>query len=755
MLVAVCLIITSFGMISFAADEIKIIINDKPVTFDQMPVIVDGRTLVPLRGISETLGAEVLYTAATKRVTVTRDGVVVKLKIGSAEAYIDREEKTLDVPATVISDRTMVPVRFISEAYGSKVEWDGNTKTVIIKDNGTSKGVLAPLKSEFHRPVPTTFEKSNKIDDILHFGGDLSAEKPLPDASLGTVILDGETLFGGGFTVRGPEHGSVETYKDENGVLVLKVTSKAALQKTADFIIKPKVEVDGEVKEEDSMLMMFDIRCVETNVDTGEGLIQIQLEETTSGNYKKAVFDKVNCPPQWKTICLPCGGVADAKNFGIRPGFNQQVIEIKNFKLINYKTNVKQKDLPKTSYELEFLNLDAQWRQDAFKRIEEIRKGDFTVVVKDKDGNIIPNAQVELDMFEHEFEVGTSIRNDYFNNKTAYEKLSENFNAGVSEGDMKWGPYYERKNSPANAVKFVEKGTEAGLRYFRGHTLIWEVDGETASGNRMVPQSVQDIVKAGDKETVMKEIDKWFELVLPEFKGKFMDWDVVNEIIRNKLIANLIGEETLYPYYFTKARDLDPSVDLYYNEARAYTMQEDYFRLLDMFEKLGIDYDALGIQTHRDSLEALYDMNDVVAFYDKIRTTYNKTLKVTEYSCNVSDENIQGNYTRDSLIAAFAEPNMEGFLYWGYWDGSNFAGKKSPFYDSEFNLRPAGQAFQDLLYNKWWTRDAKANTDAEGKAVIRGFYGDYDVTVTAKGKTVTKMVAFHKNYDNILEITVE
>ena len=253
----------------------------------------------------------------------------------------------------------------------------------------------------------------------------------------------------------------------------------------------------------------------------------------------------------------------------------------------------------------------------------------------------------------------------------------------------------------------------------------------------------------------MAEIDRWFEDILPKFRGRLIDWDVVNEIIKNKLIANLIGEDTLYTYYFSKARELDPTVDLYYNEARAYTTQDEYFRLLDLFEAKNVDYDALGIQTHRDSLEALYDMNEVVAFYDKIRTQYNKTLKITEYSCNVSDENIQGNYTRDSLIAAFAEPNMEGFLYWGFWDGSNFASKKSPFYDEEFNLRPAGQAFQDLVYNKWWTRDAKANTDVEGKAVIRGFYGDYDVTVTANGKTVTKMVAFHKNYDNILEITVE
>ncbi len=751
MLVAICLVITSFGMVSFAADEIKIVINDKPVTFDQMPVIVDGRTLVPLRGISETLGAEVLYTAATKRVTVTRDGVVVKLKIGSNEAYVDRDMKTLDVPATVISDRTMVPVRFISEAYGSDVKWDGDTKTVIITDNGTSKGVLAPLKSEFHRPVPTSFEKSNKIDDIIHYASEEQAKKPLPDEKLGTIVLDGDKLFAD-LDVKGADKGTTEVYTDEEGVKVFKFTSNASLDNKADYIIKSKVLPDGEVAKEDAMLMMFDVRCTESSIDTGAGLIQLQLEETTSGKWNKAVFDKVDCPVTWQRIYLPCGGVKDATSFGIRPGFAKQTIEIKNFKLINYKTNVKIEDLPKTVYEMPFLQPDAAWRQEAFKRIEKERKGNFTVVVKDEAGNIIPDAEVELDMFEHEFQFGTSIRADYYKNETAKQKLSENFNAAVSEGSMKWAPYQSEKQK-ANADEYITKCTEAGLKYFRGHTLFWEVDGKTGAGNLMVPQDVQDMVKAGEKDKIMEEIDIWIDEILPKFKGKLVDWDVVNEIIGNKLIVNLMGRE-MYNYYFMRARELDPTADLYYNECRAQPHQAEFFELLDWYKANGVDYDAVGIQTHRDNYNSFYDFNDVIKLYEKIRTEYNKTIKITEYSCAVTNRELQANYTRDSLIAAFAQPNVEGFLFWGYWDGSNFAAT-SPFYDTEFNLKPAGKVYQDLVYNKWWTKDAKANTNAEGKAVINGFYGDYDVTVNAKGKTVTKMVSFHKGYDNILEITVE
>ncbi len=84
-----------------------------------------------------------------------------------------------------------------------------------------------------------------------------------------------------------------------------------------------------------------------------------------------------------------------------------------------------------------------------------------------------------------------------------------------------------------------------------------------------------------------------------------------------------------------------------------------------------------------------------------------------------------------------------------------FAGKSSPVYDSNRNLKTTGKIFADLVYNKWWTKDAKATTNAEGKATVKGFNGDYDVTVSANGQTKTAMVAFHKGYDNIFEITLD
>ena len=131
-----------------------------------------------------------------------------------------------------------------------------------------------------------------------------------------------------------------------------------------------------------------------------------------------------------------------------------------------------------------------------------------------------------------------------------------------------------------------------------------------------------------------------------------------------------------------------------------------------------------------------------------------KKLKVTEFTNAITDMAYQGNFTRDIMIASFAEDDMTGFILWNFWDSSVDDSFRT-IYDNNWNLKPAGEQFIDLVYNKWWTKDAKAVTDAQGKATVRGFYGDYDITVNANGKTKTVMAAYHKGYDNVLEITIE
>ena len=116
------------------SDEIKIYVNGKKVESDVAPVIIEDRTLVPVRAIFEAIGAEVSWDAETKTVSSVKDEAVVTMQIGSKNIFIDDVMKEIDVPAQIINDRTLVPVRAVSESYGLTVEWDAETKTVTITE---------------------------------------------------------------------------------------------------------------------------------------------------------------------------------------------------------------------------------------------------------------------------------------------------------------------------------------------------------------------------------------------------------------------------------------------------------------------------------------------------------------------------------------------------------------------------------------------------------------------------------------------
>ena len=80
------------------------------------------------------MGAEVIWDDATKTVKATRDDVTISLTIGSDQLYVNGEAVTIDVPAQIINDRTMIPVRAIAESFGCEVNWNQKAKRVAITE---------------------------------------------------------------------------------------------------------------------------------------------------------------------------------------------------------------------------------------------------------------------------------------------------------------------------------------------------------------------------------------------------------------------------------------------------------------------------------------------------------------------------------------------------------------------------------------------------------------------------------------------
>lgn len=112
--------------------DIPVFVQGMKPDFDVPPIIENGRTLVPFRAISEALGAEVSWDPATRTVTVAKDDIVVKLTVDSIEATVNGKTVQLDVPAVVRSNRTLVPLRFLSEALGAYPEWDPEYNMIVI-----------------------------------------------------------------------------------------------------------------------------------------------------------------------------------------------------------------------------------------------------------------------------------------------------------------------------------------------------------------------------------------------------------------------------------------------------------------------------------------------------------------------------------------------------------------------------------------------------------------------------------------------
>ena len=122
-----------------AEETVKVVVNGSMVFFDQPPVIIDGRTLVPVRAVAEKLGAFVSWNGETQTVSVSLDQIGVALAVGNKNmavtnlgtnqlAYVAE----LDVPPQNINGRTLLPIRPVVEAFGCSVAWDGATSTVLI-----------------------------------------------------------------------------------------------------------------------------------------------------------------------------------------------------------------------------------------------------------------------------------------------------------------------------------------------------------------------------------------------------------------------------------------------------------------------------------------------------------------------------------------------------------------------------------------------------------------------------------------------
>ncbi|OAB30511.1 copper amine oxidase N-terminal domain-containing protein [Paenibacillus macquariensis] len=192
-----CLImlLTTAG-IAVAASEITVKVNQKTVVFpDAKPYVEGSRVMIPVRFVSEALGAKVDYK--NKTVLIEKDGKNISMKVDSMTVLVSGKKIMLDVPVRMKKERVFVPLRFVSEALNSNVDWNAKEQIVTIT---TKKGPQLPTETPFQWGTETNLGKSLFINNMTVQNGKLRFSLPInskavlykPGNGNGEVLKSGE-----------------------------------------------------------------------------------------------------------------------------------------------------------------------------------------------------------------------------------------------------------------------------------------------------------------------------------------------------------------------------------------------------------------------------------------------------------------------------------------------------------------------------------------------------------------------------------
>ena len=138
-----------------AASEISVTVDGKTVNFPDAKPFIDanGRTLIPVRFVTESLGATVEWNEELRRVNIKKDNIEIILMINDRRFVVNGRIKTMDTEAIIKEGRTFVPIRYVAEELGATVGWDPNTRTVIITTKDAANADI-PNAADFYKINP-------------------------------------------------------------------------------------------------------------------------------------------------------------------------------------------------------------------------------------------------------------------------------------------------------------------------------------------------------------------------------------------------------------------------------------------------------------------------------------------------------------------------------------------------------------------------------------------------------------------------
>lgn len=523
----------------------------------------------------------------------------------------------------------------------------------------------------------------------------------------------------------------------------------------------------------DKILWVVYLR-LKPGVDNPEvGKVTLFAERTD--NFDKEVEVSLDIGTEWRQYFLrfetstrshPARGLF----FGAHLGQIAQHVEIGGTAVINYGPNVPLTQLPENLNSGQYggFEADAPWRAEAASRIDELRKADLSISVVGTDGEPVPDANVKVSMQQHDFKFGTAVKGSRFVggrefNQVFVQKLFDldgkghGFNAVVFENDLKWPGWEEEWITTNRQLRRTIDFLNGRDIHMRGHVLLWP-------GWENMPSRMQ--ANAGNPDYLKAEVENHLVNMLEteDFDTRVTDWDVINEINTNKdLAAALAGTpgyttgREIYAEVFKRARELAPDASLYINDYITLSLKNQsgsiiYDQYVDFIEEMiaaGAPLDGIGFQGHLGSSpNSIYEVEQT---YDDFYNRFGLEAKITEFDLpRTIDPEVAPTYLKDFLTITFSHPSMTGFFFWNWWDVDTWANPGVNLYDRNWNEKPSHEAFTDLVFNEWWTEET-VRTGTDGKALVRGFKGQYTVELTCDAMPITTSVKLGEDTDLVLD----
>ncbi|MBT3265990.1 1,4-beta-xylanase [Candidatus Poribacteria bacterium] len=393
-------------------------------------------------------------------------------------------------------------------------------------------------------------------------------------------------------------------------------------------------------------------------------------------------------------------------------------------------------------------------------RVEEHRKGDLRIVALTADGKPIPNATVRLEQTSHAFRFGCNLFGWSEEESDAQALYRERFRAvhNFATLGFYWSSYEPERGKPRHAhVDKVLEWTESVGIECKGHPLVWN-----HSASPWYPTDLAELRRLSDERV---------EDCVSRFVGGIDMWDVVNEAtdpFRGDNFDNLLADawEEYGRVEFTKhcfgiARRANPAATLLIND---YRLGEDYEQLIE--ELVDGDgkplYDVIGLQTHQHSgatpLDRVWDTCERhsrfgVPLHFTETTFVSGPGKWEEWQETTPEGEAQQAEDAEAFYRAlFSHPAVEALTWWDFSDLNAWQRAPSGLLRKDMSPKPAYDRLARLITEEWHTT-TEAQSDADGVAAARGFYGDYDVTVTGtNGSRARGTVSFRRGDDATFEV---